>query len=503
MKIHLLALVALAGPALAIDIPVGPGQSIQTAIDAAVDGDRVLVSPGTYFEQLDFLGKAIEVVGLQGADVTILDANFAGSAVTFAGAEGPASILRGLTVTGGAGNPVGSGIIAGVGATPTIEDCIIRNNSGRFGGGVHGSPILLRCEIRNNTSSLTHGGGVYGAPQMDSCVIADNTSTSAYGGGLYLVGGSVVMRDCVVTGNRAVLAGSRSGGIHVDSTVNAQIERCVIAGNLATGGVFAGLGGGVFVEAAGTTLTHCTVTGNQLTGSSISGGGVYGPAVITNSIVWGNDDVDVVNAGTVSYSDVEGGAVGIGNIDLDPLFADAAGGDWSLTAGSPCIDAGDPASPLDPDGTRADMGAIPFDSGPVRYCSGKVNSVGCVPFVQFTGAPSASNPSAFQISAHDAVPNEAGILIYSFSKSNLDFHGGKLCVKTPFFRTAAKAAKQAGAPPCSGVLTRDFNAIIQSGTNPGLTVGARAFAQWRQRDPADPAGFGDSLTDALRFTILP
>jgi len=44
------------------------------------------------------------------------------------------------------------------------------------------------------------------------------------------------------------------------------------------------------------------------------------------------------------------------NIFLDPMFADTSTGDYHLTAGSPCIDVGDPASPQDPDSTIADMG---------------------------------------------------------------------------------------------------------------------------------------------------
>ncbi len=64
------------------------------------------------------------------------------------------------------------------------------------------------------------------------------------------------------------------------------------------------------------------------------------------------------SSATVGYTDVGGGWSGTGNLALDPLFVDAPGGDFHLAGGSPCIDAGDPTSPLDPDGTRADMGAL-------------------------------------------------------------------------------------------------------------------------------------------------
>lgn len=66
---------------------------------------------------------------------------------------------------------------------------------------------------------------------------------------------------------------------------------------------------------------------------------------------------------TLSYTCVSQALAGIGNITDDPLFVDSHNDDFHLLPGSPCIDTGDPASPLDPDGTRADMGALSFDQG--------------------------------------------------------------------------------------------------------------------------------------------
>ncbi len=138
------------------------------------------------------------------------------------------------------------------------------------------------------------------------------------------------------------------------------------------------------------------------------------------------------------------------------------------------------------------------------YCTGKTSSLGCVPFLATAGTPSASSTAPFSVQALDALPGEAGVLLYSARKANLSFHGGKLCVKAPFTRVLPpKFAKSTGQPPCSGVLSRNFNNVVQGGGDPGLTVGATVFAQWRQRDPGDPAGFGDSLTDAVRFVVAP
>ncbi len=138
------------------------------------------------------------------------------------------------------------------------------------------------------------------------------------------------------------------------------------------------------------------------------------------------------------------------------------------------------------------------------YCTGKTNSLGCVPFVTTSGVPRASGTAPSTIAATDVLPGEAALILYSFRKSNLDFHGGKLCVKAPVARLLPpKVAKATGTPPCTGLVKRDFNALIRGGNDPLLTPGQVVHAQWRPRDPADPFGFGDSYTDAVRFVIAP
>ena len=71
--------------------------TIQDAIDSTSDGDSVCVEAGTYAETLDFGGKAISVIGLDGADSTIIDAEGAGTVVTFNDGEGAESVLEGFT----------------------------------------------------------------------------------------------------------------------------------------------------------------------------------------------------------------------------------------------------------------------------------------------------------------------------------------------------------------------------------------------------------------------
>src|SRR5262245_12608281 len=88
----------LAVRASAADLIVQPGQSIQAAIDAAAEHDRVLVQPGTYREAIDFLGKDIEVIGA-GAAVTRIDASgLRTSVVRLVNGEPSTSRLAGFTI---------------------------------------------------------------------------------------------------------------------------------------------------------------------------------------------------------------------------------------------------------------------------------------------------------------------------------------------------------------------------------------------------------------------
>ena len=94
--------------------------------------------------------------------------------------------------------------------------------------------------------------------------------------------------------------------------------------------------------------------------------------VVINCAFWGNSPEQICayygSPPQVTYSDIQGGYAGSGNIDAYPAFLDTAQGDYRLQWGSPCIDSGDP-NPIynDPDLTRADMGAFYYDQSlPVR-----------------------------------------------------------------------------------------------------------------------------------------
>lgn len=130
--------------------------------------------------------------------------------------------------------------------------------------------------------------------------------------------------------------------------------------------------------------------------SEVSVGGVdtFVGRVLDSSIVWGNFGPSVSPNMIVSYSSVEGGAPGAGNISANPQFF-GPGSDLELMSNSPCIDAGNPMLPPDPDGGPADMGAFVFDAAHVRtdgvFCTGR-------PELEIVGELSASQPGARAIS---------------------------------------------------------------------------------------------------------
>lgn len=141
---------------------------------------------------------------------------------------------------------------------------------------------------------------------------------------------------------------------------------------------------------------------------------------------------------------------------------------------------------------------------PVVYCTAKVNTQGCLPTIGSTGTPSASSPQAFDVLATMVINNKNGMLFYGFAPNNIPFKGGTLCVRPPISRTPVQGS--GGNPPpndCSGQFHFDFNAWIQSGIDPQLTVGLTVFAQYWYRDPGSPMPSHTGLTDAVRFPVAP
>jgi hypothetical protein len=138
------------------------------------------------------------------------------------------------------------------------------------------------------------------------------------------------------------------------------------------------------------------------------------------------------------------------------------------------------------------------------YCSGKLNSKGCVPAIAAVGLPTASGGAgSFAITATSEINNKTGMLMYGIVSTAIPFEGGTLCIGSPFIRTPAQdSGGNAGADDCSGTYSYDMGGRIASGLDLTLYVGTTGYAQYWSRDPSS-ATFGIGLSNALTFTIGP
>jgi hypothetical protein len=366
-------LLAMAGLAQAATITVGPGaaydfNTIQAGIDAAVDGDTVLVAPGEYVitEPITFRGKAITVKSEAGPDETTIrmgtpaDTNRA-SVVVFENNETAASVLDGFTITGGTGFRVftpekseyvwcGGGIYVANASSAIVRNCAIVQNSAKYvGGGVecweNSSATITNCTIAGN-STTEGGGGVvcsYGSSvTMTDCIIRGNST----GGVLCWGNSSVTMTYCIIRGNSAITEGG--GGVLCWENSSVTMTYCTIAENSA-----GSIGGGVLCgeNSSSVSMTHCAIINNMAriggggletfhqasatvsnciiawnTALQLGGGGIvcapYGypgcSVTVTNSILWENtapkgSEIWVRSGATfsISYSNVAGGQAGV------------------------------------------------------------------------------------------------------------------------------------------------------------------------------------------------
>jgi len=278
--------------------------TIQAAINAAFDGDEIIVSNGTYTgngnRDIDFNGKSITVRSEDNNPFTcILDCQGSSGSnhrgFYFHSGENEDSVLSGFTIKNGylsEGHlPEGGGIFClNQHTDPTIKNCIVINNTAYSGAGIscyRGSPMIINCIIANNNAYYDKGGGIlcwdYSNAKIHRSTIAFNTAKNQ-GGGTYFYGGNSILKNSILWGNNLEQIKTRSSSL------------------------------------------------------------------------------------TVTYCIVQGGWTGDGNIDLDPIFLNVPGQDYHLVASSPSINAGDPSfeplpSAMDIDtaqrkvGERLDIGA--------------------------------------------------------------------------------------------------------------------------------------------------
>jgi parallel beta-helix repeat protein len=352
-SLTLLVVILCASLCIAETINVNPNgtadyQTIQQAINNANNDDTVIVAPATYYENVDFIGKAITVTSTDPEDwavveSTIINANDVNSAVIFTNSEGPASIITGFTITGGVGTAVTGLFTSRLGAgvccyysSPTITKNIIIGNTGgsASGGGVGGlnsNAIVTRNIIKQNTAS--NGGGVanwYGNMKVSNNLIYENIAST--GGGI---------------------TSYNNGGEFINNTL---------------------------VDNSSTSIAENIYA--------------YGDFIISNNIIFkgtsdGESGINIVGANiyTFSYNNVFGGGGGDygtlpdqaginGNISVDPLFVNEDTNDFHLQPLSLCVNTGDPAfvagvGETDIDGdvrvssSRLDIGADEFTGNTV------------------------------------------------------------------------------------------------------------------------------------------
>ncbi|MCY2960850.1 MAG: right-handed parallel beta-helix repeat-containing protein [Planctomycetota bacterium] len=331
--------------------------AVAVALTASVAGDEIWVAAGTYkptttaTRTISHQLKAGVAVygGFNGTETLLSQRDYLANVTILSGDIGTAgsntdnshhvvvgagttanTILDGFTVTqgnanvGSANNDRGGGILCLAGASPSVRNCRFVDNRCTFGGGagyvLQSSPSFVNTSFENNV------GGSFGG--------AFDTNTT-----------STTWDRCTFIGNTA----ARAGAVECFTTGTPRILNCLFRDNVSTGSG----GGGAIWSSSTTQIRNCTIVENSSTtnataGILVSGGG----ATIANCIVVDNSGPGgaqgVVNqiAGTtaVTYSIVEGGFAGTGNLNVSPAFANQAGNDFALTIASPAIDAGNNAS---------------------------------------------------------------------------------------------------------------------------------------------------------------
>ncbi len=341
---------AWSGTSAVCAAPDGPKYTIHAAVSLTVDGDEVVVADGVYVG-VDLPGRSIALRSENGPGACRTGRLRAINKLNPEALEITGFQIQGSAASGGAIRVWDTDL--------TIADCDITYSTADVAGGLWmsgGSLVMRDCRIVGNTANVGAGGILVttdSSVTIQGCSFIGNTSVSAIGAA-GIGASSCEIVDCFFAENEGAFTGGALGlGVEV-----ATIANCIFSRNTA------GFGSGVTMGGYDLLIAGCTFSGNG--GSPIANGGYATVgAVLTNSIVWGNDPPLLEIPGiVVNASDIEGGW-GDGNIDADPLFVSPGTDDVRLSFGSPCANAGNngaiPPDSLDQDGDGDTSEAMPFD----------------------------------------------------------------------------------------------------------------------------------------------
>jgi hypothetical protein len=284
--------------------------------------------------------------------------------------------ISNCTFTGNAAQSNGGGVLAWE-SSLSLENCTFSGNNANYGGGIvnyqSSFPNVSNCILSGNTA--TYGGGMVvsnvGNTSINNFIFSGNNAT--YGGGMYLLTDNILfsnVKKCAFLGNIATYG----GGIYSQANNYPDVDNCVFSGNAGT------YGGAMYGTSDAQTIYNCTFSGNKTeTGFLIDGATSY--VYVANSIVYNNSG-GLSSTNRVIHSVVQGGFVGAGNINMDPLFVNApshtlapfTNGNYRLQVCSPAINKGNNESvfgdiPTAIDGAvriqgiAVDMGAYEFSGG--------------------------------------------------------------------------------------------------------------------------------------------
>jgi hypothetical protein len=390
-------LLSLSLPALAKIIHVPADQpTIQAGINAASNGDTVLVSAGTYYENINFSGKAITVTSVSGPTATVIDGSTTNntSTVTFDSGEALNSVISGFTVE----NQSSVGINV-YGASPTITGNVLTLNSmANVCGGAaisvfsDAAPLIQGNLITGNLSTYCNGSGAISTGENSAVQIVGNVVSANNGSGVsvYQASGSVNVSQNTITQNHGL-------GLFVYSGAGPV----TVIQNLVTGNQGIGLSWYLPpITAISNTIANNAPSCCGSVGSEIYAPDVDSTVVLENNLVVATGSVpafycgyagssptlknnDVFSANTAAYGgacqDVTGTS---GNISADPLIVDLLGDNFHIQSASPVVGAGTTSAPNEPStdmdgdprviGGTIDIGADEYTANPTLTLSSLV-----------------------------------------------------------------------------------------------------------------------------------